>query len=105
MPKTNGKRKYFSPEEKVQILRKHLLEKIPVSDLCDQYQLNPTIFYRWQKQFFEQGSSVFTTSTRTPSSSHEQKIAQLESKLARKNEVLSELMEEHVRLKKEIGEI
>jgi hypothetical protein len=35
----------------------------------------------------------------------EQRIQQLEDKLRRKHEVLSELMEEHVKLKKELGEL
>ena len=43
------KRKNYTPEEKVTILKKHLAENIPVSNLCDQYGLNPTVFYRWQK--------------------------------------------------------
>jgi transposase len=96
-------RKAYTADEKVAILRRHLLEQVPVSDLCDEYQLHPTIFYRWQKQFFENGAAAFASSrpTTTP---WEQKIAALEAKLARKHEVLSELMEEYVRLKKECGE-
>jgi len=35
----------------------------------------------------------------------EKKVDQLNQKLVKKNEVLSELMEEHVKLKKNIGEI
>ena len=42
-------RKHFSPEQKVTILRLHLLEKVPVSDVCDKYEIQPTVFYRWQK--------------------------------------------------------
>ena len=52
MPKD---RKNYTAKEKVAILRKHLIDHIPVSQLCDEYQLQPTIFYRWQKQFFENG--------------------------------------------------
>ena len=48
------RRKQYSAQEKVAILRKHLLDKIPVSELCDEYGLQPTVFYRWQKQLFEQ---------------------------------------------------
>ena len=51
-------RKAYTAEEKVAILRRHLLEQTPVSDLCDQYQLHPTQFYRWQRQFFETGAAV-----------------------------------------------
>ncbi len=36
-------------EEKVAILRRHLLEQVPISELCDRQGLQPTVFYRWQK--------------------------------------------------------
>jgi len=55
----SNKRKHYSAPEKVNILRLHLLEKKPVSDLCDQYGLHPTDFYRWQKEFFENGAAAF----------------------------------------------
>jgi transposase-like protein len=48
-------RKNYSAEEKVAILRRHLLDKVPVSDLCEELGLQPTVFYRWQKDFFENG--------------------------------------------------
>jgi len=99
-------RKNYSPKEKVAILRRHLLDHLPVSQLCDEYHLQPTVFYRWQKQFFEQGDSAFAAPTKNNSSSpFEQKISALEQKLARKNEVVAELLEDHVRLKKELGEL
>ena len=53
------KRRNYTAEEKVAILRRHLLEKVAVSDLCDEYQLNPNVFYHWQKQFFENGTAAF----------------------------------------------
>src|SRR5947208_3257810 len=46
-------RKNYTPVEKVAILRRHLIDRVPVSDLCDEHQLSPTLFYLWQKQFFE----------------------------------------------------
>ena len=50
--------KSYTAQKKVIILRKHLLEKIPISDICERYELRPTVFYRWQKQFFEQGNTL-----------------------------------------------
>ena len=47
------RRKNYTPEEKVAILKKHFVEKVTVSDICDRYNLQLTVFYRWQKQFFE----------------------------------------------------
>jgi transposase len=98
-------RKHYSPEEKVLILKEHFLEKKPLSDVCDRHGLHPTVFHRWQKQFFEHGVSAFQTDRNPLQSKLEKKIAYLEQKLSKKNEVLSELMEEHVRLKKSLGEI
>ena len=99
-------RRSYSPEEKVAILKRHLVEKVPVSDLCDELGLNPTVFYGWQKQFFENGAAAFQRKGKRRSPSPEaRKIEKLEAKLAQKNEVLAELMEEHVALKKELGEL
>ncbi len=54
------KRRYnYRPEEKVKILKEHLVEHVAVSDLCDKYKLQPTVFYRWQKEFFENGAAAF----------------------------------------------
>jgi transposase-like protein len=47
-------RKQYAPEEKVAILRRHLLEKEPISKLCDEIGLQPTVFYRWQKEFLRE---------------------------------------------------
>ena len=52
------RRKHYTPEEKVAILRRHLLDKEPISKLCDELGLQPTVFYRWQKEFFENGASA-----------------------------------------------
>src|SRR5437588_8320100 len=94
-------RRHHSPEDKIRILRRHLLEEIPVSDLCEKEGIHPTLFYQWQKQFFEHGAAVFAAQSRGPRRRNlpEEKIAALEAKLQRKNEVLSELLEEHTRLK------
>jgi transposase len=93
------------PRSKVAILRLHLLEHVAISDLCDQHGIHPTMFYRWQKEFFENGSAAFEPRSRRPADSKDQRIALLEQKLQRKHEVLSELMEEHIKLKKELGEL
>ena len=98
------KRKNRSGAEKVAILKRHLVDRVPVSDLCDEYKLNPTVFYRWQKEFFEHGAAAFDRN-KTKREKSGKKDQALEQKLQRKNEVLSELMEEHVKLKKDLGEI
>ncbi len=98
-------RKHYTPEEKVSILRRHLVEKVPVSEVCENLNLQPTVFYRWLKQFFENGAAAFRNEPDPESKRDKQRIAALEEKLKSKNEVLAELMEEHVALKKSLGEL
>ena len=100
-------RRHFTPEQKVTLLRLHLLEKKPVSDICQEHNLSVKLFYLWQKQLFENGTAAFENTgkrRRADEDAKDRKITALEEKLQRKNEVLAELMEEHVQLKKELGE-
>jgi transposase len=99
-------RRQFTPQQKLAILREHLVEHGPVSDLCDRHKLHPTLFYQWQKAFFENGAAAFESRRpRSQSLSREKdKIAALEAKLRNKTEVLAELVEELVRTRKELGE-
>ena len=53
-------RRHFSGEEKVAIVRRHLVDRVPMSDRCDEYRLQPTQIYTWQKQLFENGGTVFS---------------------------------------------
>lgn len=103
----SNERKHYTAQDKVAILRLHLLEKKPVSDLCDEYKIHPTLFYRWQKEFFENGAAAFEANGKRRKAVEEvkdRKIAALQGKLQQKNEVLAELMQEYVQLKKELGE-
>lgn len=96
----------YTGKEKVAIVRKHLLEGVPVSDLCEEHGIHPTVFYRWQKTLFENGEVTFEKPKGKKQQKHEErKIAALEKKIQKKDEVLAELMEEHVDLKKSLGEI
>ena len=104
MTMKSGRRK-FTGEEKMAILRQHLLDKIPVSDVCDQAGVNPTLFYRWQKELFENGAAAFGQRNDDGRNRKlEAKVEALEKKLADKDEVIGEIMESHVRLKKSLGE-
>ena len=99
----NGRRR-FTAEEKVSILRRHFLEKVPISTLCEEHGLNPTVFYRWQKELFENGAAAFE---RRPDSRQRRLVEQnaaLKAKLQQKDAVMAELLEEHVALKKSLGE-
>jgi transposase-like protein len=98
-------RKHYTAEEKVGILRRHLVEKEPISEVCEGLGLQPTVFYRWQKEFFENGAAAFQPKARSNHQAEQERIAYLEKKIQTKDEVLAELMAEHVALKKSLGEL
>ncbi len=103
----NKPRRHFENSQKVAILKKHLIDKVPISDLCDEFQIYPNQFYDWLKKFFENGHLAFAQDRKSKASEDAQqaKIDQLEAKLVRKNEVMAELMEAHTELKKNLGEL
>jgi transposase len=98
-------RKHYTAEEKVAILRRHLLVKEPISKVCDEFGLQPTAFYRWQKEFFENGAAAFQTKVRGSHQPDQTRIEYLEKELVGRDEVLAELMAEHMSLKKAVGEL
>jgi transposase len=101
-------RKTWGGAEKLAILRQYLVEKVPISDLCDRHGIQPSQVYQWQALLFEHGAAAFDRKPgRQPHAegAKDRKIAHLETKLAQKNEVISELMEANVREKKLNGEL
>jgi transposase-like protein len=97
-------RHHFTAQQKVAIVKRHLVDGVPVSGLCHQHQPLPTKFYQWQKQFFWDGAAAFERQTKpTGPSLAERRVQQLEAKLAVKNKVIAELMAECVSLKKVAG--
>jgi len=99
------KRRSFSAEDKVRILRRHLIDKVPVSDLCDEQGLHPTLFYKWQKEFFENGAVALERGKDSHQRRLEKENKALKVKIAHKDEVIAEIMESHVALKKSLGEL
>ena len=99
-------RRHHTADQKVTLLKRHLVDKVPVSDLCDENGLQPSLFYGWQRQLFENGGAAFEGSRRGASREQEleARIAQLEAKLSKKDAVIAEISEEYVQLKKELGE-
>ncbi len=96
-------RKNFTAAEKMVLLRRHLIDKVPVSTLCDEAKLQPTVFYRWLKQLLENGAAALERTNGAPARPEltaQRRIAHLEERLRTKDGVLAELMEEHVALKK-----
>ena len=101
----NSERRQLNPQEKIAALKRHLLEGVPVSTICDDLGIAPTLFYRWQKELFENGHTLFENGRKAKAveDANQAKIQQLEAKLVRKNEVMAELMEALTAEKKRTG--
>ena len=82
-----------------------LAGKEAVSNLADELKSNPAEIHAWVKQVLDQAEQAFDTRRPPRGGGKDRKIAALEEKLVKKNEVVAELMEEHVQLKKELGEL
>jgi transposase len=108
-------RRHFGDDQKAAIVRRHLADKAPVSDLADEYRIQPSLIYLWIKQVLDQAERAFQQprggKRRQARDPKDRKIAQLEAavaqkdaKLAQKNEVIAELMEDNIRSKKAAGD-
>ena len=100
-------RRNLSPDQKAALLRKHLVDKVPVSDICNEHGLQPSVFYTWLRQLFDNASAVFETPKRAAPTREKEladRVERLEAKLVKKDTVIAEISEEFVKLKKELGE-
>jgi transposase-like protein len=109
--KSGTNRRRFTVEQKVAILRRHLVDKVAVSDLCDEYKIQPSLFYQWQRQVMENlDASLESGPGRKGAGGDrrrelEKRIAAVEARLAKKDEVIAEISAEYIALKKELGEL
>lgn len=105
-----AKRRKYTTEQKVAILRRHLVDKVPVSQLCEEYKLQPSVLYQWQKAVFDNlGAALEAPGDQAATRQREKremnaKLEHLESRLAKKDAVIAEISAEYVQLKKELGE-
>jgi transposase-like protein len=102
-------KRQFTPEERATILRRYLADKVPVSDLCDEYKIQPSLFYTWQRQLLENMSAALEDrrtrrAASTTEAAHQRKIAALETELQKKDAIIAFVSEEHLALKKKRGE-
>jgi transposase len=97
-------RRHWSAEDKIKLLRRHLIERTPVSKICEEARLAPSLFHRWQEQLFV-NAALALEGKRPERSQDQQQVEKLEQKIRQKDEILVELMAEHIALKKEFGEL
>ena len=92
-------RRRYSAEDKVRILQEHLDNGVKISDLSEKYNVHPNVLRRWKKDLFEGALATFSGKhkSRNPRHSKEQ---QLQAKVSKMQEVITELSSENLELKK-----
>ena len=70
-------RRRHTAEQKAELLRQHVAEKKPVSEVCNEAEIQPSLFYTWQRELLAGAHTVFST-RRAPSRENE-----LEAKISR----------------------
>jgi transposase-like protein len=106
---THSKRRHFTPEQKAQVVRRHLSGKEPVSALAEELGVQPSQIHAWVNQVLAQAEKAFEKSAHNgrerTEKAKDQKIEQLQAKITQKNEVIAELMDANVLAKKANGEL
>jgi transposase-like protein len=80
-----------------------------VSDLCDEYHIQPTLFYLWQRQAIEQLSAALqdrlTRRGQAQAVSADRVcITALEARLVKKDAIIADVSEEYLALENKFGE-
>lgn len=100
------KRFHYTAENKVKILREHMDNQVPISELSERYGVHPTMLYKWKKELFEGALETFGRKHKKSNSRQDIKTKALEEKLRKKDSLIAELLEENIKLKKNFsGEI
>jgi transposase len=109
MSNSNRSRRQFTTEQKVALLQRHLVDKEPVSKICEENQLQPSVFYQWMRQALGNlGAALGPPASDEPSKREKELVArtrELEAKLVKKDNVIAEVTAELVKTKKELGEL
>ncbi|GHU48065.1 transposase [Spirochaetia bacterium] len=97
------KRKRYTPEEKVSILRELLEDGKEVSTVATEHEIHPNMVLSWRKQLFEGALQTFEVKRPlVTDKANERKAQALELRVAEKDSVIAELVQEVLTLKKTV---
>jgi transposase len=108
MGEEKGSRRHFTGSDKAEAVKRHVLAGESVSAICEGLGIAPNQFYRWQKELFDHGAAAFEVKGRGGrADGRTDRLAQenerLRGQLAHKDNVIAEITEDYVRLKKTLG--
>jgi transposase-like protein len=92
-------RRQFPAETKLQILKEGRTTNLTISQVCDQYQISPTLFYQWERLADRAALTVLQGQPRGRKKLRPSEEA-LQVEVQRLREVIAELSSENLQLKK-----
>ena len=98
-----NQRKHISPQQKVIVLREHLENQVPLSDLSEKYQVHINLLYRWKKELFEGAADIFARKHDKQSAADSRATDRLTEKLRAKDKLIAELVQDNIELKKSLN--
>ncbi len=105
--RSRKRRRRFTADEKAAILRRHLSDKVSIADLAEEYGLQPSVLYQWQRSLLDNAAVALEPKRRSQSQEARlgSRIRELEARVQKKNEVIADVSEARVQAKKDIGEL
>lgn len=100
-----SKRTRHTAEQKIRMLREHLENQVPVSEICQRHEIHPNLFYKWKKDLFESALESFAGKHKNGKRALDRRHEKLNSKISDMREVIAWLTQENLKLKNEFGEI
>jgi len=96
-----GRRKRYTAEEKIKILREVLEDGNAISATAEKHGIHPNLILNWRKQLFENSKEIFEIKrTDISEKAQERQSKALEEKIKQKDNVIAELAQELLELKK-----
>ncbi len=94
-------RRKFSADEKIRIVLEGLRGEIPITELCRQQGIQPSIYYKWSKPFLDAGKNGLTRDTQRDATSQE--VRRLKEENDALKRAVAETVLDNQRLKKSLG--
>lgn len=105
-------RRMFDSTKKADVVRRHLKDGVPVSELAKELDVQPSHIHQWIHAALSQLEKAFEKPDKKPQRTakkleqlKDKKIDKLQQQLINRNEVIAELMEENVKAKKLNGDL
>ncbi len=102
-PTQNITKKKHTPDQKFKIIKEQMTTKTSVTEICKKYDIHPSMFYKWQDKFLSGALESFKSTDSGPTKAELRKIDELEKNNTRMQSVISEIVQENIELKKNLG--